>query len=440
MKITIYFGLILAIVRQTFSCPTECFCMDRKMTCQNVILKEDDLANLQIPKDITELVLSSNELKTISENTMTNLRHLESLEISDNAFTKIPIFTFRGFSNLRRLVLSNNQITELTEGSFIGLDKCGHLDLKQNRIKQLQPGVFDKLTLSIYEIHLEDNELKSLQNGVFPQLKFLKDLFLTRNEIKNIDSQVFAQMRMEHLGLGSNQIQVIPSSAFEGFRIKTRINLLNNPLDCSCKHAMGYKINFQHLRHKLWGHCKTPYHFEPYSTEIMNAHEELDHCSMCDLNPCRNQGKCTGNKTSFKCACQERYKGQTCEVNICQGYTQKPEVSVIPDRIPLKQINHTEIVIVQERINDEDDAKKLKILYAMCSFEFIVIICFVVYFMWKRYEEWKLRKKYEHEKSRAILFSIRNQTNAQLAKALVEENEEFPADLKQMILKGSVPV
>jgi len=74
----------------------------------------------------------------------------------------------------------------------------------------------------------------------------------------------------------------------------------------------------------------------------------------------------------------------------------------------------------------------------MCAFEFIVIICFVVYFMWKRYEEWKLQKRYENDKGRSIF--LYDEKKTQLAKVLVEENEEFPAELKNMILNGPVPV
>lgn len=425
-------------------CQSQCVCIVNKMTCENVVLKEKDLAGLKIPGDVTELVLRSNQLESISETALLGLKQLQVLEISENLITKIPIFTFRGFSKLLSLTLNQNQIKEISEGSFIGLQNLVKIELKQNHISSLQPGVFDKLE-SIKSIDMNFNSIVSLKNDVFTQLAHLRNLFLEENKISEIGDRVFAGMQMEFLSLSSNNIQSITETTFDGFQIPRQINLLKNPFDCSCAHAMRYAKKFGHLTKKLWGFCRPSQYFREHDTLIREAHKKLDHCSLCHLNPCQNQGACTGDKKSFQCQCQERYKGKTCEVNICHSINQNNNNNMVnggiqPDMIPLKQINHTQILIVKERVNNEDDAKKLKILYAMCSFEFIVIICFVVYFMWKRYDEWKLQKKYEHEKSRAILYSIRNQTNAQLAKALVEENEEFPTDLKNMILKGSVPV
>jgi len=439
LKLWFLLLILVQCLHSVVACPTQCYCSDKKMTCANALMEESDLASLEIPIGINELVLKSNDLESISESTMFNLRHLEILEISKNKISKIPPYTFRGFLKLRKLILNENNIAELNEGSFIGLGNLVYLELQHNKISTLPSGILDKLT-SIYSIRMEDNKLRAIENDVFSPLKSLRHLFLTRNEITTIADRAFSGMKMNILGLATNKISVIPESAFKDFKISKKILMLDNPLDCTCKNAMNYKMNFQHLGYKIWGYCGSPYHIRSH---IMQAHEELIECSLCDLNPCKNGGKCTGNKTSFKCSCQERYKGQHCEVNVCEGYrspiiTRQPEIFQRPDSVALKQINRTEYVIVKEEINNEDDAKKLKILYAMCAFEFIVIICFVVYFMWKRYEEWKLQKRYENDKGRSIF--LYDEKKTQLAKVLVEENEEFPAELKNMILNGPVPV
>lgn len=421
------------------SCPIECYCNGKTMSCSKVNFTDNDLATLEIPDEITELRMSDNGLTSITADVLYNFRRLESLEISRNPIKAIPAGTFEGFRKLKKLILNENNIEEITERSFLGLSNLKTLELQRNKITHLQAGVFTELK-SILQIRLQKNQLKTVGDDVFSPLSTLRDLFLTGNQIISIGDSAFKHMQMSRLGLSTNMITTIPHSAFEGFQITGRILLLDNPLDCSCKYSMSYVVNLKHLEKKIWGYCKTPY--EVKDVQLFKAHGELM-CSMCDLNPCKNNGKCEGNKTQFKCVCAERYKGQYCEVNICSAIPNTIPQVLDPDNVPLKQqrqINHTEYVIVKEQVSNKDDAKKLKILYAMCSFEFVVIICFVVYFMWKRYEEWKLQKQYEHEKSRAILFSIRNQTNAKLAKALCEENEEFPFDLKSMILKGSVPV
>ena len=431
------------------------------MTCADVPFEEVDLVSLEVPRQIKEVVLRANDLKTISENAMVNFRHVELLEISKNAISKIPVGTFRGFRNLKKLVLDENEIVELEEGSFYGLPNLRHLEMKINKIAHLQSGIFDEVPALTF-LRLDDNRLKTVGNGVFSTLKSLRRLYLTRNEIMTIQDKAFRNMKMHLLELSENKIRVVPPSAFEGFEVTKWILLLKDPLDCSCRQAMNFKVNFKNL--KVLGFCESPYHVR--SQSVMQAHEELLECTMCDLDPCRNQGQCTGDKDSYTCKCPERFIGQQCQTDVCAGYRQPPTVAVVKPQQPghvayknYKQVNTTQYVIVKEQVPNEDDQNKLKILYAMCAFEFIVIVCFVVYFMWKRYEEWKLQKRYESDKSRAILFSIgstRNTTNngsnaamnhlqkqqsqPLTKKVLVEENEEFPADLKHMILTGSVPV
>lgn len=455
--------LVALLLQKTIACPTECYCTDDKMTCADVQFQALDLIALEVPPQIKEVVLSGNGLKTINENAMVNFRHLESLEISKNAITKISVGTFRGFSNLKKLVMNENNIVELEEGTFFGLRNLRHLEMKKNMIAHLKSGIFDEVPHLTF-LRFDDNKLKTIGNGVFSTLKSLRRLYLTRNEIMTIQEKAFQHMKMHLLELSSNKIRVLPASAFEGFEVTKWILLLKDPLDCSCRQAMNFKVNFKHL--KVLGFCASPYHVR--SQNVMQAHKELLECTMCDLNPCHNQGECTGDKDSYTCKCQERFKGQQCQTDVCAGYRPPTTAPVVvvpvqPEHVAFrknyKQVNSTQYVIVKEQIPNEDDQNKLKILYAMCAFEFIVIVCFVVYFMWKRYEEWKLQKRYESDKNRAILFSIgakgnqnntNNGGNAALLnqqqcqpltkKVLVEENEEFPADLKHMILTGSVPV
>ena len=481
---------------QASACPAPCHCSDTQMTCENVVFTELDLIGLDIPPDVRHVVLRGNSLESISPNSMLKFRHLESLEISKNAITKIPPGTFRGFSSLTKLVMNENEIQELERGSFRGLHSLRHFEMQFNKIAHLQSGVFDEAP-EIAFIRLDDNKLRTINDGVFTPLRSLRRLFLTRNEIITIQGAAFRNMKMQFLGMSSNRIRTVPPSAFEGFTVSQRFLLLANPLDCSCRNAMSYKVNFMDL--KILGYCESPNQVRGKS--VSKAHEELLECTMCDLDPCRNQGQCSGDKESYTCTCAERFTGKQCQKDVCAGYKpERPSVVVpvvtggeidenpyiTPESVAYKQHNTTKYVVVKEQVPNEDDQNKLKILYAMCAFEFIVIVCFVVYFTWKRYEEWKLQKQYSNDKNRAILFSIKSSvggnapagigaivgskgglsatpasvTNNGSSAAIslyqqqqqpllatdtastvvVEENAEFPADLKHMIMTGSVQV
>lgn len=441
--------LLFAVHGIVHACPQQCHCNGKKMTCERMTLTKDVLKTLVIPSNITEVVLDDNELSELSQYSLRNFKHLLALRITNNRLTSLPDNLFNGFSNLKSLILNNNLLTSLRSEIFNGLDNLRRLEIKDNKIQELTPGVFNDLYF-IQIIRLSGNEIKEVPDGVFTPLKWLRDLFLTGNKLARIGEKAFQNLTMNRLLLSSNKLTTIPVKAFKGFQISGKMILLDNPLDCHCEHAMNYAVRLPNLRNKVWGYCKTPYYM--LNKHVMLAHNDMQ-CTLCDLQPCTNGGHCSGNKTAFNCACPEKFKGKSCEVSICQAevkyITKIVEVPVIKtvdggSTIPLKQkiINRTEYIVVKKKVHNRDDHQKLMILYAMCALEFIVILCFVAYFGLRRYNDWKLQKKYEHEKSRKLLLNIRNETNAKLAKSLCQkqEDEEFPFDVKNMILKGAVPV
>jgi len=77
----------------------------------------------------------------------------------------------------------------------------------------------------------------------------------------------------------------------------------------------------------------------------------------------------------------------------------------------------TPSVVVVKKLGG-DAEKKLMILYAMCSLEFIVILCFIALLSWKRYQDWKMLKEYDHQKRKQILEKIRSTTNKKLQQSL----------------------
>lgn len=406
------------------SCPSICDC-DRytpsRMTCSNILLTMKDLQDLRIPSSISELRLIDNDIAEISADILRNFVNLTSLEISQNLITNIPENTFIKYKFLKTLKLKGNKIDTISRNSFAGLKNLKKLDLGNNELKVLTPTVFSELQ-SVQEIKLIYNKIQTVPNGAFTSLKELKDLFLTHNNVSSLGDRAFQNLTMKRIGLTHNKLKRIPVGAFKGLTIRYKILLYFNPLECMCKDLADYAVNLKHLRNRILGDCESPYDVK--DKHMLTAYAETK-CTLCDLKPCRNGGTCTGNKTWYSCICTERYKGRRCETSICQYKIQYVErVVYIPGKTVIqyqkrdRENETTDPPVNKHVVSDEDAEKKLMILYAMCSLEFIVILCFVALFMWKRYQDWKLLKEYDHQKRKQILEKIRNTTNKKLQESL----------------------
>ena len=424
--------LTLLLFSLTEACHQLCDC-DRytpsRMTCEDIEFSSDELRTLVIPDAVSELRLVDNGIEEISSEILEQFVNLTSLEISDNTIHHIPPHTFHKFKNLKTLKLKRNKIRTVDRDSFLGLRSLKKIDLSNNEIRDLDPNTFADLR-TLQEVKLIYNKLHTVPNGLFTVLPDLRDVFLTKNNISTIGDRAFQNLTMKRIGLTHNKLKRIPVGAFRGLTVRLKILLYFNPLECLCKDLMDYAMNLKHLTNRILGECESPY--EVKDKHLLSAYKETT-CTQCDLNPCHNGGKCTGDKNWYTCQCTERYKGRNCGTSICElkiKYVERvvyvPGSKTVVSYQRGDRMNETDPEVTgtgegeggTELVMDEDAEKKLMILYAMCSLEFIVILCFVALFMWKRYQDWKLLKEYDHQKRKQILEKIRNTTNKKLQESL----------------------
>lgn len=417
MKIDLWYMTVVIsfMFRIIQACPGKCDCSrGTEMICRRQIFNEKELRELQIPSSITKVEMVENEIRTISADLLRAFVNLSSLEISNNYLTEILPNTFMYFKNLQKLTLKRNNIQSITQDSFNGLSDLKELSLEYNKIVDLRPGLFNRLR-SVQSIRLNNNNIQFIPNRVFHNLRSLKSLYLKQNNISYIGDHAFHNMSMRLIGLSNNKLKRIPVSAFSGVQVSFAIVLFSNQIDCSCRDIMNFATKIKRLEGKIMGNCRTPRGVQ--GKTIINAYRESK-CSLCDLNPCRNGGICTGNKDSFACSCSEKYKGKTCAISICEykvkyiTRTVKVTGKTVLQFQKRDKDNETSHTVTARDTSDTE--KKLMILYAMCSLEFIVILCFVALFMWKRYQDWKLLKEYDHQKRTQILERIRNTPNKKL--------------------------
>uniref|UniRef100_UPI00358F3852 adhesion G protein-coupled receptor A2-like isoform X2 n=1 Tax=Myxine glutinosa TaxID=7769 RepID=UPI00358F3852 len=132
------------------ACPaSRCVCgSDRtglRVSCSDKAL--DSVPNpADIPTDTVTLLLYSNHISHLTNNSFHRFSRLILLDLHLNDIGTIEPGAFLGLNELRTLDLSSNLIGCLTRNTFLGLPALQKLNISHNIFSSLQPGVFDKLT------------------------------------------------------------------------------------------------------------------------------------------------------------------------------------------------------------------------------------------------------------------------------------------------------
>ncbi|KAK0138424.1 Toll-like receptor 13 [Merluccius polli] len=146
-----------------------------------------------IPRAVTWLRLSVNQIQTIYKNDFRYLSNLTVLDISFNEIAHIEDRSFINLVELRKLYMSNNQLTKLSNHLFEGLWKLTLLDLSTNQIIFVHPSAFGSMP-SLQTVILEDNLLTEMTD-IQPILQ------LPHIEYVNIGRNRFSSFETKHLPL-----------------------------------------------------------------------------------------------------------------------------------------------------------------------------------------------------------------------------------------------
>ena len=136
------------------------------------------------------LILQSNELRSLPEETFRGLKSLKWLWLNVNEFRELPEELFADLSALRVLLLHGNDLQELPPRAFSGLSSLVELTLHDNDLKSVPEGVFNHLK-RLKWLRLDYNELSDVPKGVFQGLDSLYSLRLRQNPLGELPKGVF---------------------------------------------------------------------------------------------------------------------------------------------------------------------------------------------------------------------------------------------------------
>ncbi|GAB1603359.1 chaoptin-like [Argonauta hians] len=277
---------------------------------QELDLSKNFLAS--IPPEISrlrklrKLVLNSNQINSIPENTFHNLKHLRELHLvsnqllsatsihkdsfsglanslrlidfSNNDMTAVPIHGLQNMDSLETLILSDNRILHLANGSFNGTFRLKKLDISGNRM-QIEEHMFSGLEDSLDTLYMKNAKLDRMPVTALKHLHKLTYIDVSLNNFHEIDAEFFRGLKARKIVMQSMRIRHVSPKAFiplkrpiavditdnrvydVTFVVRAprctfyELDLSENPIDCSCK--VERIINSGSVE-RLLGTCYTP--------------------------------------------------------------------------------------------------------------------------------------------------------------------------------------
>lgn len=183
--------------------------------------------------NLRNLDLAYNQLQSVHPGHFYGLRKLQNLHLRSNGLTKIFPQTFLECRSLEFLDLGYNRLRSIARTTFLGLFKLTELHLEHNQFSRMNFYIFPRLT-SLQSLYLQWNRIRSMNIGVPWTWQKLQKLDLSGNEIQNLDPSVFRCMpNLQTLNLESNKLSTVPEEAVLLWTSLTTISLAGNSWDCS---------------------------------------------------------------------------------------------------------------------------------------------------------------------------------------------------------------
>ena len=159
-------------------------------------------------KNLIELDLSYNEIKTLDESTLAGLKRVEHLLLGNNNLQTIHEKAFDPCSSLLVLDLSHNGLEDPPE-ALKSLDVLQTIDLSDNSIQNVIGASFLKMQ-NLWRLQLNSNKLTNVTKGLFKEMKSLQILDLSANKIKQVDEgSLDSNQKLQAVRLDANQLENI---------------------------------------------------------------------------------------------------------------------------------------------------------------------------------------------------------------------------------------
>lgn len=225
-----------------------------ELSDKNIADINHDTFELEAIKNVQELSLASNKLKSIDNDVFNHeFAKLKVLDLRKNKIEKIHSQAFYKLPCLERLFLQHNNIHYLTRQLFEKTEKINYLDISCNNFENIKIEA-DLPNLEI--LNLSSNEVINIKGAVFKNFPRLKTLLMTENKIEKILETNFEHLtKLEKIDLSNNLISNIEDQSFKpsSKTLKTivlannKIQILNDDVFGGVSFLKLKKIEFKSL-------------------------------------------------------------------------------------------------------------------------------------------------------------------------------------------------
>lgn len=224
-------------------------------------------------RSLTVLKLQENAINAVGDHALAGLTALHSLNVSSNRLVALPPELFSKTRELRELILSNNSLAVLAPGLLDNLDELQILDLSGNELtnRWVNRDTFSRLVRLVI-LDLSHNALTKIDGHVFKGLYSLQILKLEHNEIETLTDGCFGSLTNLHmLTLSHNRIARFDPAHTIGLTTLNQLFMDANKVRSLHRHVFDNLTGLQDL--SLRGNYLTEI---PYAVRVLRSLKTLD--------------------------------------------------------------------------------------------------------------------------------------------------------------------
>lgn len=228
------------------------------------------------PRNSTTTITNFNR-----QNLFSHCHRLRLLVLSGNDLNTLSTGSFRGLKRLRELYLDNAQIRFIEKNAFLGANELRLLSLRFNLLNAVHADMFQHM-INLKVLELTGNQLTYLGAGVFNSLVALQALHLGHNKLRQLSFQCFSGLDgLQLLTMNSNQLESVPRFALQPLKKLKILDMSSNPiskiLEDDFSHSFVQLLLLNHLN-QLQHVARFSFWDLPYLNELQITHcEEFVH-------------------------------------------------------------------------------------------------------------------------------------------------------------------
>ncbi|XP_063708029.1 slit homolog 3 protein-like [Culicoides brevitarsis] len=144
------------------------------------------------PTRITQVVLSSSTVSTLTSDICDAFPNLEELDLTGVSLKSIQKGALSSCKKLRDIRLQNNLLSQLDNDLFRENKLLSSIDLSNNKLKWIPEDLFNGLS-NLLMIDLNANEISRLPSKIFDGLKSMETLFVGYNPLLSLEVEKFKE-------------------------------------------------------------------------------------------------------------------------------------------------------------------------------------------------------------------------------------------------------